>query len=356
MSEACAISVGNRTVGIGQPCYIVAEMSGNHNQDLDRAVALVEAAAEAGADAIKLQTYTPDTLTIDCDNEYFMVGAGTMWQGKNLYQLYSEAHTPWEWHPRLKQVAEENGLDFFSTAFDATAVDFLEELGVPVHKVASFEAVDLPLLRKIGATQKPVIMSTGMATLAEIDEAVTTLRNSGSDELALLKCTSAYPATPSEMNIRTMSHLGSAFSVPVGLSDHTLGIAVSVAAVALGASIIEKHLTLSRKELGPDSGFSMEPQELKAMVESIRAAEQAVGAVSYELTDHERGSRVFRRSLMVVKDMKAGDSFTRETVRCIRPGYGLHSRHLDDVLGRVAHADIPRGTPLAWDMLGAVRG
>ena len=342
------IEIKGRWIGPGHSIYIVAELSANHNQDYDQAVRLVHAAKEAGADAIKLQTYTPDTLTIDCDNEYFRIGKGTIWEGRDLYDLYSEAYTPWEWQPRLKEIANSLGLDLFSTPFDSTAVDFLEEMGVPVYKVASFEIVDLPLIRRIAQTGKPIIMSTGMATVAEIDEAVRTIREAGSSQLALLKCTSAYPALPEEMNLRTISHLAETFGLPVGLSDHTLGIAVPVAAVALGACIVEKHFTLSRSIPGPDSAFSLEPHEFKAMVEAIRTAEKALGEVHYGVSEQEAKSRVFRRSLFVVKGVKEGEVFTGENVRSIRPGYGLHTRYLDEVIGRRASQDIKRGTPLSW--------
>lgn len=346
-----SIENNSREIGQGRPTYIIAEMSANHNQSFDRAVEVIEAAKEAGADAIKVQTYTPDTLTIDCDNEYFRI-KGTLWEGRTLYDLYKEAYMPWEWQPKLQQIANDLGLDFFSTAYDASAVDFLEkELDVPIYKIASFELVDLPLLRKIAQTGKPVIMSTGMATLAEIDEAVQTLRGAGCEQLALLKCTSAYPAPPEEMNLRTIPHLAEAFGVPTGLSDHTLGIAVPVAAVALGACIVEKHFTLSRDEPGPDSAFSIEPQEFKAMVDAIRVAEKALGEVSYEVTEKQQESRVFRRSLFVVEDMQAGDVFTEENVRSIRPGYGLHTRYLDKVLGRQAAQASEEGTPLDWSVI-----
>ena len=341
----------DRLIASGHPVYVIAEMSANHNQDFDRAVEIIRAAKASGADAIKVQTYTPDTLTIDCDNEYFRI-EGTLWEGRTLYDLYEEAHMPWEWQPKLKKVANDLGLDFFSTAYDATAVDFLEELDVPVYKIASFEIVDLPLLRKIAQTGKPVIMSTGMATLAEIDEAVQSLRDAGCEQLALLKCTSAYPAPPEEMNLRTIPHLAEAFGVPAGLSDHTLGIAAPVVAVALGACIVEKHFTLSRDDPGPDSAFSLEPQEFKAMVDAIRVAEKALGEVSYEVTEKQQESRVFRRSLFVVKDMEAGEEFTEENVRSIRPGYGLHTRYLNQVLGREACYDVERGTPFGWKSIG----
>lgn len=326
-------------------CYIIAEISANHNGSLERAEAIVRAAADAGADAIKLQTYTADTMTIPCDNEYFRI-KGTLWDGKTLHDLYQEAYTPWEWQPRLKALANDLGMDCFSTPFDATAVDFLEEMNVPCHKVASFEVADIPLLKKIGSTGKPVIMSTGMASLAEIDEAVTTLRESGTRELALLKCTSAYPAPPEEANLRTIPHLAQAFNCVAGLSDHTLGSAVAVGAVAVGARIVEKHFTLARADGGPDSAFSMEPDEFRQMVQDIRTVEKALGSVCYDLTPKQKECKVFRRSLFVVKDMKAGDVFTEENVRSIRPGYGLPPKFLGLVLGKRANTFIAKGTPL----------
>ena len=325
--------------------YIIAELSANHNGSIERAEAIVRAAAVAGADAVKLQTYTADTMTIPCDNEYFRI-KGTLWDGKTLYDLYKEAYTPWEWQPRLKALANDLGMDCFSTPFDATAVDFLEGMNVPCHKVASFEVVDIPLLKKIAATGKPVIMSTGMASLAEIDEAVTTLRKNGTPEIALLKCTSAYPAPPEEANLRTIPHLAQAFNCVAGLSDHTLGSAVAVGAVAVGARIIEKHFTLSRADGGPDSAFSMEPHEFKQMVNDIRTVEKALGTVCYDLTPKQKESRVFRRSLFVVKDMEAGEIFTEENVRSIRPGYGLPPKMLDNVIGRCATRRLNKGTPL----------
>ena len=344
------ITINGRVVGPGHPTYMVAEMSANHNQNFDQAVQIIRAAKEAGADAVKLQTYTPDTLTIDCDNEYFRI-KGTLWEGRNLYDLYGEAYTPWEWQPKLKEVANELGLELFSTPFDLTSVDFLETMDVAVHKIASFESVDLPLLRHIAKTGKPVIMSTGMATLAEIDESVNTLRQAGNQDLILLKCTSAYPSPPEAMNLHTIPHLAAAFGVPVGLSDHTPGIAVPVAAVALGACMVEKHFTISRALPSPDSKFSLEPQEFKAMVEAVRMTEKAFGTVHYGLEEHEAVSRVFRRSLFVVQDVKAGEAFTAQNVRSIRPGHGLHTRHLEEVLGRHASKDIQRGTPLSWPLI-----
>lgn len=335
--------------GHTSPVCIVAELSANHNQSPERAEAIIRAAAEAGADAVKLQTYTADTMTIPCDNEYFRI-KGTLWEGRTLYDLYQQAHTPWEWHPRLMALANELGMLCFSTPFDASAVDFLESLNAPCHKIASFELVDIPLLKKIASTGKPVIMSTGMATLAEIDEAVRTLREHGTKSLALLKCTSSYPALPEEINLRTISHLAEAFDCPSGLSDHTMGSAVAVAAVALGACIIEKHFTLSRADGGPDSTFSMEPNEFKRMVRDIRTVEKALGRVSYTRTQKERESVVFRRSLFVVDDVKAGEAFTEKNLRAIRPGHGLHTRHYQDILGRAAARDIKKGTPLSCEL------
>lgn len=345
------IEINGRRIGAGYPAYIVAEMSANHSQDIDEAIRIIHAAKKAGADAIKLQTYTPDTMTINCDNDHFRI-KGTLWNDRNLYELYGEAYTPWEWHPKLQETAHQLGLDCFSTPFDESAVKFLEELKVPLHKIASFENVDLPLMRKIGETGKPIIMSTGMATLSEIDEGVRTLRSAGNKQLALLKCTSAYPARAGEMNLLTIPHLSQAFSVPVGLSDHTMGTTVAVAAVALGACIIEKHFTLSRSRPGPDSAFSLEPDEFKTMVEAVRTTEQALGQVNYGVSEQEAKSRAFRRSLFVVEDIKRGEVFSVVNVRSIRPGNGLHTRHLDEIIGRRASQDIARGTPLAWDLIG----
>ena len=345
------IEIGKRRIGPGSPAYCIAEVSANHNQDFSQAVRIIEAAKEAGADAVKLQTYTPDTITIQSRQEYFRVGGGTLWDGRTLYELYGEAYTPWEWQPKLKQVANDLGMDLFSSAFDPTAVDFLEKMEVPAYKVASFELVDILLIQKMARTGKPLIVSTGMATLEEIEEAVEAALQAGARQIALLKCTSAYPAPPEEMNLRTIPELSQRFGVPVGLSDHTMGIAVPVAAVALGACIIEKHLTLSRAVPGPDSAFSLEPQEFNAMVEAVRTAERSLGQVHFGLSGKEEASRVFRRSLFVVEDVKTGEPFTPANVRSIRPGYGLHTRHLAEVLGRVAAADIARGTPLRWDLV-----
>lgn len=329
--------------------YIVAEMSANHNGTFEEAVRIVHAAKASGADAIKLQTYTPDTLTIPCDGEYFRIGAGTIWEGKTLYDLYGEAFTPWEWQVRLKEVADEIGIGCFSSPFDSSAVDLLEKMGMPAYKIASFEIVDLNLIRHAARTGKPLIISTGMATLSEIEDAVTTAWDAGASGVALLKCTSAYPAPPEEMNLRTIPHLSEAFGVPAGLSDHSLGVAVSVAAVALGACIIERHFTLSRGVPGPDSPFSLEPAEFRDMVAQIRVVEKALGKVHYGVNQREAASRVFRRSLFVVEDVKAGEELTGKNIRSIRPGYGLPPKFRDQVIGRRAAHDLSRGTPLSWD-------
>ncbi len=327
--------------------YIIAELSANHGGSVEHACQTLRAIHEAGANAIKLQTYTADTLTINSRRPEFMIGKGTLWEGRNLYDLYSEAYLPWEWHHPLFELAIELGMDCFSTPFDKTAVDFLEQFDPPAYKIASFELVDLPLIEYVASKNRPIIMSTGMGTLAEITEAVDTVKKAGVP-LTLLKCTSAYPSPPEAMNLLTIPHLAEAFGVPTGLSDHTLGIAVPIAAVALGATVIEKHVTLSRDIPGPDSEFSLEPHEFKQMVDSIRVTEKALGKVNYELTEKEEASRVFRRSLFVVKDIKKGEVFTTENVRSIRPGYGLRPKTLCDILGQQAAADLTAGTPLSW--------
>ncbi len=346
---AAFIEINGRPIGPGYSTYLVAEMSANHNHDFDQALKIIEAAKDGGADAVKIQTYTADTLTLDCDNEYFRI-QGTAWEGQKLYDLYKEAFTPWDWQPKLKEHANRMGLDLFSSPFDETAVDFLERLQVPAYKIASFEMVDLPLLRKVAQKGKPLLISTGMATKSEIKEAVTVLRKAKAP-FALLKCTSAYPASPDEMNLRTIPDLAKTFKVPVGLSDHTLNIAVPTAAVALGTCIIEKHLTLSRTAGGPDSSFSLEPHEFKQMVGAVRTAERALGTVHYGVTEHEPESKALRRSLFIVRDMKRGEPFTAETVRSIRPGHGLSTRHMEEVLIRHASRDIKRGTPLTWELV-----
>jgi pseudaminic acid synthase len=348
---AYRLQIGTREIGPGAPVYVVAELSANHNQDFDRAVQIIHAAKEAGADAVKLQTYTPDTITIASDRVEFRVKGGTIWDGRSLHDLYAEAFTPWEWQPRLKEVAEDLGMDLFSTAFDPSAVDFLEKMKVLVHKVASFELVDIPLIQKMARTGKSLIMSTGMATTEEIEEAVQAAREAGATQIALLKCTSAYPAAAEDMNLRTIAEMARRFGLPVGLSDHTMGIAAPVAAVALGACIIEKHLTPSRSLPGPDSTFSLEPHEFKAMVEAVRTAEKALGTVKFGGSGKEESSKVFRRSLFVVEDVKRGAALTDSNIRSIRPGHGLHPRHLPEVLGKRASKDIKRGTPLSWELV-----
>jgi len=351
-----SLQINQRIVGAGQPVYVIAEISANHNHEFEQAAKIVRVAKDAGADAVKLQTYTADTITLRSDQECFVVKGGTLWDGKTLHNLYGEAFMPWEWQPKLKVIANELGMDLFSSAFDETAVDFLESMGVPAHKVASFELVDIPLIQKMASTGKPLIMSTGMASLEEIDEAVAAARGAGAAQIALLKCTSAYPASPEEMNLRTIPYLAAHAGLPVGLSDHTMDVAVPVTAIALGACIIEKHLTLSRAVPGPDSAFSLEPSEFKAMVDAVRIAERSLGQARFGASEKEEGSRLFRRSLFVVADMKCGETFTEENVRSIRPGRGLHTRHLREVLGKPAAREIQRGTPLSWDLVRGHEG
>lgn len=347
------IRIGGRAVGPDCPPFIIAEMSGNHNQSLERALEIVDAAARAGAHALKIQTYTADTMTIDKDDGEFRIGdPKSLWAGQSLYKLYELAHTPWEWHEPIFRRCREKGMIPFSTPFDATAVDFLQELDACVYKIASFENTDLPLLRKVAATGKPIIVSTGMASLAELEEAVKTLRAAGNDQIVLLKCTSSYPATPEHSNLRTIPHLRGMFGTLVGLSDHTLGVGASVASIALGASVIEKHFTLARSDGGVDSAFSMEEAEMKSLVEETQRAWQALGGIAYGAGESEKGSLMFRRSLYVVKDIPEGGTFGPETVRAIRPGYGLPTRFLDVFMGKKARKPIPRGTPLSWDLLG----
>ncbi len=347
------VTIGARAVGAGARPYVIAEMSANHRHDLDEAVRMIAAMRDAGADAVKLQTYTPDTLTLDCDNEHFRIGPGNPWSGRTLYELYGEAYTPWEWHEPLSRAAADAGLDFFSTPFDASAVELLERLDVPAFKIASFEVVDLPLIRRAARSGRPLVISTGMASLAEIDDAVRAAREGGAGGVVLLKCTSAYPSPPEAMNLSTIPHLARAFDVPVGLSDHTLGVAVPAAAVALGACVVEKHFTLSRAAGGPDAAFSLEPHEFRQMVDAVRDSWAAVGTVRYGAgVGAEEGSRVFRRSLFVVRDVRAGEPFTAENLRSIRPGNGLPPRFLPEVVGRTATRDVERGTPLDWSLVG----
>lgn len=346
-------SIENKQVGFGAPPFVIAEMSGNHNQSLERALELVDVAADAGAHAIKLQTYTADTMTIDHSGEGFYIDdPNSLWSGRSLYELYQEAHTPWEWHQAIFARARERGITPFSTPFDDTAVDFLESLGVGAYKIASFENTDLPLIRKVAKTGKPLIISTGMASLAELDESVRAAREAGCKNIVLLKCTSSYPSSPENTNINTIPHMRALFDCEVGLSDHTMGCGAAVAAVALGASVIEKHFTLSRAEGGVDSAFSLEPHELLQLVLETERAWQALGRISYGPMAAEKPSLAFRRSLYAVADIAAGEKLTTENVRAIRPGYGLPPKFIDAVIGKHAKVDISRGTALRWELLG----
>jgi pseudaminic acid synthase len=345
------LSFRNKKVGPGNPVFIVAEMSGNHNQKLERAMAIVDAAVSAGVDAIKMQTYTPDTMTIDCDNKYFQIKVNESWKGQTLYSLYKKAFTPWEWQAKIKSYAESKGLVAFSTPFDESSVNFLEKLNMPLYKVASFEIGDLELLKRIGKTKKPVIISRGLASVEDISLAIRTLNKAGSTSVAVLHCVSSYPATQSQMNIATVPDIARRFGVVSGLSDHSSGITASVAAVALGASIIERHLTLKRSDGGPDAEFSLEPQEMKRLVNTIRRIELAIGKPSYKIGVKEKENVVFKRSLFVVKDIEKGDMFSKNNIRCIRPGYGLEPKNLSKVLGKRAKKNIKRGTPIFWGMV-----
>ena len=348
------MKIGHVAVGLDAAPLIIAELSGNHNGSLDRALAIVDAVAATGAQALKLQTYTADTMTLDlARDEFFIADPKSPWSGKSLYALYEEAHTPWEWHAPIFDRARRHGMLAFSTPFDATAVDFLETLDVPAYKIASFENVDLPLIRRVAATGKPVIISTGLANMAEIDEAVRAARESGCRDLALLKCTSNYPASPAASNLSTLPHLRALFQCEVGLSDHTLGTGAAVGSVALGACIIEKHVTLSRADGGVDSAFSLEPQELERLVADTRIAWEALGKIQLGPTDEERGSLVFRRSLYVCDDLEAGDVLTPKNLRAIRPGYGLAPKYLQDVLGQRVTRAVKRGTPMSWDLVSS---
>jgi pseudaminic acid synthase len=332
--------------------YIIAELSANHGHKIENALATVRAAREAGADAIKIQTFTADTITLDSDNEYFQIRQGTLWDGTTLHKLYQQAYTPWEWHAAIRDEAAKNGLDFFSTPFDPTAVDYLENLGVGLYKIASFEITDIPLIEYVASKGKPIIMSTGIATLADIEEAVNACKRMGNSDITLLKCTSSYPAVPEDANLRTIPHMAEMFGVKAGLSDHTMGHAVPIAAVALGAKVIEKHFIIDRSVGGPDASFSMTPDEFKLMVEGVRMAEKALGQVSYEVTGASLRSRDFSRSLFIAEDMKAGEIFTEKNLRSVRPGYGLHPRNLKKLLGKKIVADTKKGTPMAWKLVG----
>jgi len=342
---------GERLIGPGNPVFIVAEMSGNHHQSLVKAKEIIRAAAAAGADAIKIQTYTPDTITIDSDLEYFRIANGSNWSGQTLYQLYQKAYTPWEWQAELKQLAEQEGLLFFSTPFDPTAVDFLERINVALYKVASFEVVDTPLLEKVGQTGKPAIISRGMATLAEIETCIETLKNNGCPAVAVLHCVSSYPASLEEMNLSTIPYIMDQFQVVSGFSDHSLSEVADICAVALRASIIEKHLVIARSEGGPDANFSLEPPEFAAMVKRVREAEMAMGNVSIEPGKNESKNLIFRKSLFAVKDIKTGEALSPENIRSIRPGYGLPPQYYHEVMGKKAKVYIGRGTPLSRDLI-----
>jgi len=347
------VRIAGHAIGDGQPPFIIAEMSGNHNHSIERAMAIVEAVAAAGAHALKLQTYTADTMTLDLrEREFFISDPRSPWHGHSLYELYQKAYTPWEWHEPIFRRARELGLIPFSTPFDATAVDFLEERGVPCYKIASFENIDIPLIRKVAATRKPVIVSTGMASVAEVEEAVATLQESGCGEIVLLKCTSSYPASPVDSNLATIPHMRSLFGCPVGLSDHTLGIGAAVASVALGAVAIEKHVTLSRSDGGVDADFSLEPQELAMLVRETRTAWEALGSVHYGPMQDEKPSLAFRRSLYITRDLAAGSVLAADNVRAVRPGLGLPPKYYDVVVGKRVARAVRRGTPLSWDLIG----
>ena len=352
MSLQQQIQINNKSIGSGYPVYIVAEMSANHKQNFDIATQLIHEAKWAGADAIKVQTYTPDTMTIDCGNKEFLHESSSIWANRTLYNLYSEAYMPWEWQPKLKNIANDIGLDFFSTPFDKTAVDFLETMDVPAYKIASHELVDVPLLKYVAGTNKPVILSTGMASFMEISQAVNTLYFAGCNEIILLKCTSAYPAPRNEMNLRTIPAMKIFFyGHPIGLSDHSIGILAPVIATALGANIIEKHIMLSQSSKGLDSEFSLGPTEFKEMVEAIRSTEQTMGSTSREPTPAELCDRKRRRSLYIVEDIKKGDILTKYNVRSIRPGLGLHTKYFTKVIGQQVVVDISKGTPLNWNLI-----
>jgi pseudaminic acid synthase len=346
------MKIGDVSVGAGHPPFIIAEMSGNHNQSLDRALEIVDAAAKAGAHALKLQTYTADTMTIDLkDGEFYINDPNSLWKGNSLHNLYQQAYTPWEWHKPIFERARKHGMAAFSSPFDETAVDFLSELGVPCFKIASFENTDLPLIRKVAATGKPVIISTGMASVAELDEAVKTAREAGCKDLVLLKCTSTYPATPENTNVATIPHMRALFNCEVGLSDHTMGLGAAIAAVALGATVVEKHFTLNRSDGGVDSTFSAEPDEMRALVTETQRAWQAIGRISYGATSAEEKSKGFRRSIYITEDLKEGDVLTRSNLRTIRPGFGLPPKFYDQLLGRKLRKAVKRGTPMSWDLV-----
>ena len=345
------IWIGDRKISEDSPTFIIAEMSGNHNLDFDRAVEIMKAAKEAGADAIKIQTYTADTMTLDCDDPCFQITQGTLWDGITLHKLYETAYTPWEWQPKLQEVAKELGIIFFSTPFDLTSVDFLEEMDIPAYKIASFEINDIPLLKKVARLGKPIIISTGIAYQSDIELALKTIRDEGNDQVILLKCCSAYPTPYEDINLRTINNYKETYDLIAGLSDHTMGTAVSGAAVAMGAKVIEKHMTLRRSDGGPDAGFSMEPEEFKEMVDNIRIIEKAMGKVTYELSEKATREREHSRSLFIAKDMKKGDVFTPENLRSVRPGYGLHTKYYEELLGKKINQDAKLGTPMSFKLL-----
>lgn len=345
------ITIGGHKISEQSPTFIIAEMSANHLMDFDRAVAIMRAAKDAGADAVKIQTYTADTITLDCDDPCFQITQGTIWDGTTLHRLYETAYTPWEWQPKLQKIAGEMGLEFFSSPFDFTAVDFLEEMDVPAYKIASFEINDIPLIQKIAALGKPMIFATGVARLADIDLALRTCREAGNEDVILLKCTSSYPAPYEDINLRTIPNMAQTFDCLAGLSDHSMGHAVADAAVALGARVVEKHLTLSRADGGADAAFSMEPREFGIMVENIRKIEKALGSVTYDLTEKQSREREHSRSLFVARDMKAGDVFTPENLRSVRPACGLHTMYYGEILGKRISRDASLGTPMSWDLV-----
>lgn len=345
------IRIGDRLINENSPTFFIAEMSGNHNFDFNRAVEILKAAKAAGADAVKLQTYTPDTITLDCDDPCFQVNQGAVWDGTYLYKLYQTVYTPWEWQPTLKKMAEEMGLILFSSPFDLSSVDFLEEMDVPAYKIASSEINDIPFIRKIARTGKPIIISTGIAYMADIELALKTCKEEGNENVILLKCSSAYPAPYEEINLKTIPNMKETFDCIVGISDHTMGTAVSSAAVALGAKVVEKHLTLRRADGGTDSHFSMEPEEFKEMVDNVRMIEKALGKATYELTEKQIASRKYSRSLFVAKDMKAGEVFTPENLRSVRPANGLHTMYYEQILGKKITKDAKLGTPMSWELV-----
>jgi len=344
------IKIGSKHIGEGCPCYIIAEMSANHAMDFDNAIKIIHLAKESGADAIKIQTYTADTMTLNSRKEQFLIKEGT-WEGANLYELYQQAYTPWEWQARLKEEADKIGIDFFSTPFDKRAVDFLESIGVEFYKIASFELVDIPLLKYVASKGKPIIMSTGMGTLGEIEEAVSAIRGEGNNQLCLLKCSSEYPANPENMNLNAIRHISETFNVPAGLSDHSVGPLSAVVAVSLGAKVIEKHFCISREIKNPDSTFSMEPAEFKKMVEDIRIVEKALGEAAYKRSNSEKTYVGLRRSIWVAKDIKEGEIFTEENLRVVRPGHGLEPKFFKEILGKKANSDVEEATPLKWNMI-----